>query len=348
MSDLETALDPSPAGIGRIVESATFCRTNDEKRPGLVGLPDIRVIQVCPDDLKMPADEAGVAEAAPPTWWVRIVFDKLLDASIEDLVDQLDANKKPTGVKLGTFRGPNNTQPVVLTCNGADVPYDGYYVPNGNRSSWPLGPALFVQPLSSTSVPTGASCSVSIKDNVHNKAGQSVPTTQRDYQFKLAPMELRFTNPAAADLADGSFVMDRTQSLEFFWTAALTKGVNVTTPTPDGDVTITLTTLDPAKVQIFSGLNKPDGSADPSVCNGSAGAAVLPVMIRTFLRGSNATTSALVMELDAGGPSAAPDTVWEANQTYRITFAPDAGVTPSQGGAAGTFPSDPICFHTSA
>ncbi|HEX7843901.1 MAG TPA: hypothetical protein VF469_40780, partial [Kofleriaceae bacterium] len=226
MSDLETSLDPSPSGIGRIVETATFCAAKDDKRPGLVGLPDIRVIQVCPDDLTKPADNAGTAEAAPPTWFVRIVFDKLLDASIEDLVTQSN------GVTMGTLK---NTQPVKLTCNGADVAYDGYYVPNGNRSSWPLGPALFIQPVSSTSVQTGASCTVSIQDKVHNKAGQSVPTNQRDYNFKLAAMAFRFTDPDASMLMDGSFLMDVNQSLEFFWTAALKPGANVVTPTPTPD-----------------------------------------------------------------------------------------------------------------
>ena len=340
MSDLETAADPSPAGIGRIVETATFCRTNDEKRPGLVGLPDIRVIQVCPDDLTKPADNNGSAEAAPPTWFVRVVFDKLLDPSIEDLVDQVDANNKPTGVKLGTLK---NTQPVSLKCNGADVAYDGYYVPNGNSQSWPLGPGLFIQPSSSTSVPTGASCTVSVKDNVHNKAGQSVPTDQRDYQFKLAPMELRFTDPDASSLADGSFLMDSNQPLDFFWTAAIK-------PAAVGSVTGT-----PSQVQISSGDNlnvsasNPDGDANPAVCDGSAGTPVDPTTIRSAPRGTSATTTALVLRLDVMGGATPLATRWKPNTTYSITFTPDAKVTPTQGGADGTFPSDlKLCFHTSA
>jgi hypothetical protein len=338
MSDLETAADPNPAGIGRIVETATFCRVNDEKRPGLVGLPDIRVIQVCPELVSKPSDDDGVAEAAPPTWFVRVVFDKLLDSSIEDLVPQLDTTGKPTGVTIGTLK---NTQPVTLTCNGVNVPYDGYYVPNGNRSSWPLGPALFVQPLSSTSVPTGASCTVSVKDNVHNKSGQSVPTGQRDFNFKLAPMALRFSSPAPEDSTDGSLLLDPNTPVDFFFTAALKVAAGVTT-------------LDPTQVKIFSGPNlnvgasNLDGDADPAVCNGG-GAAVDPTTIRALARGTAATTTALVLRLDVEGGAAPLDTRWAPNTTYSITFTPNAKVTPAQGGPDGTFPADyKLCFHTSA
>lgn len=327
MSDLENASDP-PAlrtGLGRILESATFCRLNDEKRPGLVGLPDIRVIQVCPEDLTQKAPDDGKAEAVPPTWFARIVFDKLLDPDIEDLVPQLDSMGKPTGVMLGTLK---NTQPVTLKCNGADVPYDGYYVPNGNRSSWPLGPALFIQPLSSTSVPTDASCTVSIKDIVHNKAGESVPTDQRDYTFKLAPMRLRFSNPDPADATDGSILQDVDTPVDFFWTAAIG------------------TVVDVADVQIFAGPNLADGNADPAVCNGG-GTAVDPATFNPRVRGTTATTTALIMRLDLGND---PNlTSWAPDTTYRVQFGANAKVAPKQGGPDGTFPADyKLCFHTPA
>lgn len=349
MSDLETAVDPNPAGIGRIVETATFCRLNDEKRPGLVGLPDIRVIQVCPEIVSKPSDNDGAAEAAPPTWFVRVVFDKLLDSSIEDLVPQLDTTGKPTGITIGTLK---NTQPVALTCNGADVPYDGYYVPNGNRSSWPLGPALFIQPRSFIQpqmfplVPTGAACTVSIKDNVHNKSGQSVPMEQRDYKFNVAPMRLRFSSPAPEDSTDGSLLLDPNTPVDFFFTAALkvTSGANA---------------LDPAQVTIFSGPNlnvstdKPDGDVDPAVCNGG-GAAVDPATFKAVPRGTTATTTALVLRLSIPtvvDPTTDPPKTanWAPKTTYRIEFTPDAKVTPNQGGPDGGFPADyKLCFHTPA
>ncbi len=83
MSDLRTGVDPGfpqgPLDLSRLIETATHCRINDEKRPGLVGLPTQKTTQVCPDDLGMPSPAEGSAEAAPPNWFVRVVFDKLLD-----------------------------------------------------------------------------------------------------------------------------------------------------------------------------------------------------------------------------------------------------------------------------
>jgi hypothetical protein len=342
LSDLETSVDPSPVGLGRILETATFCRLDDEKRPFLVGLPDIRVIQVCPENLKDGAPDSGAAEAAPPSWFVRVVFDKLLDASIEDLVPQLDSMGKPTGITLGTLK---NTQPVTLKCNGTDVPYDGYYVPNGNRSSWPLGPALFIQPLSTISVPTAASCTVSVKDNVHNKVGQSVPTNQRDYNFKLAGMTLRFSSPdpSDSDKLDGSIPVDPTSPVDFYWTAAL------------------LTPVAVADIQITSGPNlnvtaaNPDGDPDPAVCAGTGGTPVAANQINSTVRGTTATTTQLVNRIATGGstPPAAGDPRWDPTTTYLVKFGANAKVVPVQGitagGPSGALPADyALCFHTTA
>src|ERR1041384_7612125 len=80
MSDLRTGVDPDfPRGsfdLSRLIESATYCRVGDEKRPSLVGLPTLRTAQVCPNDLTKPSDTDGVAEGAPPNWFVRVVFDE--------------------------------------------------------------------------------------------------------------------------------------------------------------------------------------------------------------------------------------------------------------------------------
>src|SRR3954453_4524894 len=100
MSDLETGIDPDSEKAGvldRYLEEATFCRLNDDKRPRLIGLQDGRTPEVCPDDLTMKAMNDGVAAGAPPVWFVRIVFDKLLDPSIEDLEPVLDQSGMPTG-----------------------------------------------------------------------------------------------------------------------------------------------------------------------------------------------------------------------------------------------------------
>lgn len=346
MSDLETASDPSPAGLGRIVETATYCRLNDEKRPGLVGLPDIRTVQVCPDDLKTGADDANVAAAAPPTWFARVVFDELLDPNIEDLVPQLDSMGKPTGITLGTLK---NTQPVTLKCEGVDVPYDGYYVPNGNRNSWPVGPSLFIQPTSSTSVPTGATCTVSVKDKVHNKRGEQVPSDQRgDYTFKLAGMVLRFTSLGGqqvdngeSDIADGSLALDPAAPVDFFWTAAIK---TVISPT---DILIT------AGDNLNVSATNPDGDPNPAVCNGTGAPLADPLQIHPTVRGTGATTTALVMRLDLKGGPAPEATAWKPNTTYLVKFGPNAKVVPTQGIAAGAPSGAPpasfaLCFHTTA
>lgn len=354
MSDEETELDPSPQGIGRIVETATYCRIGDNKRPGIVGLPDIRTITVCPLDLSKPADEAGKAEAVPPAWWVRVVFDKLLDPKVEDLVPVLDSNGIQTGT-VGSFRGPNMTQPVTLQCNGVDVPYDGYYVPNGNAQSWALGPALYVQPMDATSVPVGADCKISVKDVVHNKNGESVPPDQRDYTFKIAPMHLRFSVPSPGDGDPGTITQDPTEPLAFFFNAEPKTGGMLGT----GGAALTLTTFDTTKVTIVSTpnlkidpANNPDGDPDTSLCDGSTMGTPVPVTaIRAYLSGTAGATSALVMDLDAGGPTATPTDklVWQPSTTYLVTFAADATISPQQGGADAPLPSDfSLCFHTTA
>jgi hypothetical protein len=350
LSDEETDVDPNPLGIGHLVETATYCRIGDNKRPYIVGLPDIRTVTVCPEDLKKPAVDDGVAEGHPPDWFVRVVFDKLLDPKVEDLVPVLDANGIQTGT-IGSFRGPNMTQPVTLQCNGVDVPYGGDYVPNGNATSWALGPALFVEPMDPTSVPVGADCKVSIKDLVHNKAGESVPTDQRNYTFKLAPMRLRFSVPDPGDGEPGTMVQDPTLPVNFFFNAGLKERAKLGT----GGDELTLTTLDTAKVTITSTPNlnistdKPNGDPDTTLCDGTkAGTPVPTANIRSYIDGSAGSTSALVMDLDVGGPTS-PGDPWNGATTYLITFAAGAAVSPAQGGADAPIASDfSLCFHTTA
>jgi hypothetical protein len=339
MSDLRTSSDPRPPSLGgRLYESSTFCRLNDEKRPGLVGLPDFSTLQMCPDDPLKPSETQGIVEGAPPNWFVRVVFDELLDPTVEDLIPQLDAMGKPvldpTGapIMLGSLQ---STQPVTLTCNGAAVPYSGYYVPNGNSISWPLGPALFVQPVSAVSVPVDAMCEVSVKDMVHNKKGESVPSDQRvPRSFKIAPMELRFSDPDPSDDDPGKIALDPDSPVAFFWTAAFT------------------TMPDPAEITIFSAPNlnvsaaNADGDPDTTVC-GTGGTQVATADISTAVRGATPvpTTTALIMDLSVTDP----DHKWAPTTTYRIEFGANAKITPKQGGPDGTFPTGySLCFHTTA
>src|SRR5215211_6425160 len=84
---------------GQLVEKATYCAVGDEKRPSLVGLPDATTQQVCPEDFGKPADPVNTAY--PDGWYVRIMFDELLDPSIEELTEILDEE----GMGTDTFEG---------------------------------------------------------------------------------------------------------------------------------------------------------------------------------------------------------------------------------------------------
>lgn len=181
----------------QLVESATYCAPNDNKRPNIVGLPDFTAPNVCPDDLAKGADE--VTNAYPDGWYIRIMFDELLDPSIEELTEIID----PDTMEGGTYTGSiANTHPVKLECESVgggfvEVAYDGYYSPAGNAVTWPLGPSLVIKPNEPTSIATGKSCRVTINDNVVDKTGNKVPSTQRGaYNFKIAPLTVLAIDPS--------------------------------------------------------------------------------------------------------------------------------------------------------
>jgi hypothetical protein len=185
------------------VETATFCAPDDPKRPGLVGTPCPTcpfAVQICDDDLSVPAEpvsDATTGGAVPTAWYVRVMFDELLDPDVEELIDILDpVTMLPTGQFTGTLL---NTQPVVLTCNGVTIPYDGYYSPSGNRVTWPLGPSLVIQPLELRDIATSADCSIQIRDNFTDKQGFVVPEDQRgtagEYAFQVSALAFAGTSP---------------------------------------------------------------------------------------------------------------------------------------------------------
>lgn len=189
-----------------LYEQATYCRPGDDKRPSLVGLPDGTTQQVCPADGS--AVEEPVADALPDGWFVRIMFDELLNPSIEDLTEILDEEGEPTGIFEGSIA---RTRPVTLRCAGAsgtmtDIPYDGYYSPSGNHVTWPLGPSLVVKPLEPSAIPTNALCEVSLTDAVTDKNdGAAVPTDQRGpYLFSVAPIRVVAVSPFDEDELDGA------------------------------------------------------------------------------------------------------------------------------------------------
>lgn len=192
---------------GNLSEGATFCKPNDTFRPGLDNTIDGVGHQLCPDDLSMGVDE--LTDANPSNWYVRVMFDELLDPNVEDLVPILDDTGMDTGTVAGTLA---NTQPVTLQCqsvNGGalvDIPYDGYYSPAGNKITWPVGPSLVIVPNSPALVATQSECQVTLKDNIKDKDGNPVPSDQRGpYKFKIAPVQViaADTSPADGDMVDG-------------------------------------------------------------------------------------------------------------------------------------------------
>ena len=180
----------------QLVEKATFCRLNDNKRPGLVGLPDATTQQVCPADLSKPADE--VDTAYPDGWYVRIVFDELLDPSVETLTEITD----DTGAGTDTYEGSiATTKPVKLECQSVsgsmiEVDYDGYYSPAGNHVTWPVGPSVVVKPNNPTLIASGTPCQITINDVITDKDGNKVPSDERGpYKFGVAPISVISIDP---------------------------------------------------------------------------------------------------------------------------------------------------------
>ncbi|MBA3456638.1 MAG: hypothetical protein H0T42_26350 [Deltaproteobacteria bacterium] len=192
----------------QLYETATYCRPGDEKRPTQVGLPDFTLSQICDADPSVPAPM--VTGAYPDGWYVRIMFDELLDPEIEELVEILDPD---TGEGTDTFSGTiANTQPVILECESVaggfvEVPYDGYYSPAGNAVTWPLGPALVIKPDEPRAIATNKTCRIRLRDNITDKSGNQVPEDQRGpYEFKIAPITPIDMTPADGDEID-AFVL---------------------------------------------------------------------------------------------------------------------------------------------
>jgi len=196
--------------VSGLIEAATYCAPGDEKRPGLVGLPDFTTTQVCPDDKNEAAPM--LTDAAPDTFYVRIMFDELLDPDVEELIEVLGDDGQPTGTFEGSLA---NTQPVILKCTGVDgkmydVPYDGYYSPSGNNVTWPLGPSLVIKQTGDFIVPTNSACTIEVKDSVKDKSGNSVPMAQRGpFPFKVAPIK-----PIFMDSGGGSDSGDPAKPVE--------------------------------------------------------------------------------------------------------------------------------------
>ena len=213
-------------------EQATYCRPNDPKRPSLVGLPDATTSQICPADGSAVTDD--VADAYPDGWYVRVMFDELLDPSVEELVTIDDETSS------GTIA---NTHPVELKCQNTagqlvDVAYDGYYSPAGNNVTWPLGPGLVIKPLEPRSIATGQECQVTLNDNITDKDGKPVPADERGpYKFKLAPITVIATDPTDSGDAMKPVAVDAADIAGGGFTFQFNTDVDLSTLCPDTDAT---------------------------------------------------------------------------------------------------------------
>lgn len=191
----------------QLYETATYCKPGDELVPTQVGLPDFTTQIVCPED---GSEVEPVANAYPDGWYVRIMFDELLDASIEELTPILDDSGLETGAFTGSIRGAN---PISLRCRSSvtneliDIDYDGYYSPSGNRVTWPVGPSLVIKPNDPTLIATNTDCEITLNPIVRDKQGEEIPEAQRGpFPFRIAPISVVTIDPV--DDPDGASPVD--------------------------------------------------------------------------------------------------------------------------------------------
>jgi len=202
--DVLAVLTQNPLDLS---ETAVKCKyvggKRDPKGPGFVGDPVTGGAVVCPET---EADfTAAQLEPRPlytlsatgaiidtQVWGVRVMFDELLDA---DKVETLECDEL-TGICAGTF---DETNPIKLTCGAmnTEVAYTGYYVPNGNNTTFPLGPSLYVLPnADDMTFATGTTCNLTIDGaKVTDKDGAAPPDADLVTQLKIADLKLLSVDP---------------------------------------------------------------------------------------------------------------------------------------------------------
>lgn len=184
---------------GTVLEKAVYCKAGDDKVPTLVGLPDATAVFLCPEDGSAPE---AVEDANPLRGQVRVVFDELLDPTIEELFDS-ETGGDCTAESASCFGSIAAANPVEFECTAPGgaavaVAYDGYYAPNGNSVSYPPGPSLVVQ--AQEPIPSGGSCTVTLNtDNIKDKDGNTVPTDQTVFSFTVSGLALVASDPEPSD-----------------------------------------------------------------------------------------------------------------------------------------------------
>jgi hypothetical protein len=196
--DVLVGMGQSLPGIND-VELPFYCRyvngVRDEKTPGFVIDALLGSQVVCPD---AEGDFQGT-DLDARGFGVRIMFDELLDG---DAVESLDCDEE--GVCVGSLA---TTHPVNFTCGATTVDYDGYYVPNGNNTTFPLGPSLVIVP-ASIDVAAGTQCTITMTDVVHDRSGNPVDPAQADVDFTIAALDLVGTSPEDAEDEGDREVLD--------------------------------------------------------------------------------------------------------------------------------------------
>ncbi|MCC6623987.1 MAG: hypothetical protein IT385_22205 [Deltaproteobacteria bacterium] len=183
-------------------EEALWCRyvggALDAHAPGVVEVDGVDTV-VCPPS----AVDFEPAAASSFGFGLRIMFDELLDA---DRVETLDCDLDDDGVDddpLVCEGSLDDTRPLTITCGpgAARLDYTGYYVPNGNRASFPVGPSIVVVPDADALVfPTGTDCDIHLNDTVVDKSGERVDPSQADIPFRLADLAVIETEPRSGAL----------------------------------------------------------------------------------------------------------------------------------------------------
>lgn len=152
-------------------------------------------------------DAAAPVFTAPVGGSVRLAFNELLDPDrAEELVVVVDDEGLPERDPYGNpvLRGTlERSQPVILTCNGQPVAYDGFYNPSGNHLSDPPGPSLVIRPLGA--VTTGASCTVEVVQGesnpsfgVFDKTGNPVSAEDKGpFEFQIALLAITDASPGS-------------------------------------------------------------------------------------------------------------------------------------------------------
>ena len=185
-----------------LIESAVYCKyvggVRDPKGPGFVGDPLTGGSIVCPEteaEFTATRLEARVDGAG---WGLRVMFDELLDP---DRVETLECTDVPDVGQICTG-SLADTQPFTLSCGAMNtvVPYSGFYVPNGNNTTFPLGPSLYLTPdADALTFPTGSTCTLDLEDVIVDKEGVAVAEADRSFDIKIADLELLFVDPADGD-----------------------------------------------------------------------------------------------------------------------------------------------------